>query len=187
MKPWSGHLHLGGGALRRRALELLEMVRIADPERVFASYPFELSGGMQQRVLIAMALSSEPDLLVLDEPTTGLDATTQAVVLDLIRGLMKERQTAALYVTHNLGVVARVCDTVSVLYAGELVEGGPTADLYHRPLHPYTRALLDSVPKLGANKREVRLRAIEGGIPALDDAPEWMYIPRPLPAGDPDL
>lgn len=165
------HLQLGGGALRRRALELLEMVRITDPERIYESYPFELSGGMQQRALIAMALSTEPAMLVLDEPTTGLDATTQAVVLDLIRELMQERQTAALYVTHNLGVVAQLCDTVSVLYAGELLESGPTADLYHRPLHPYTRGLLDSVPRLGANKHEVRLRAIEGAIPALDELP----------------
>jgi peptide/nickel transport system ATP-binding protein len=119
--------------------------------------------------MIAMALSTEPPLLILDEPTTSLDVTTQAVILDLVRELIQGRQTAALYVTHNLGVVAQVCDRVSVLYAGELVEDAAAADLFHAPLHPYTQGLLDSVPRLGENKDKTELRAIQGQIPALGE------------------
>ncbi len=163
------HQGLSGPQADLRAIELLEMVHLADPARVAESYPHQLSGGMQQRIMIAIALSTEPLLLVLDEPTTSLDVTTQAVVLDLIRELIQGRQTAALYVTHNLGVVARLCDRVSVLYAGELVEDAPTHDLFHKPLHPYTKGLLDSVPRLGETKGEVQLRAIQGRIPALNE------------------
>ena len=163
------HHGLGGPELQSRVMNLLGMVRLRDPERIYNSYPHQLSGGQQQRVLIAMALSTEPALLVLDEPTTGLDTTTQAAVLDLIRDLMQERGTAALYVTHNLGVVARICDRVAVLYAGELLEDGPTAGMYKTPLHPYTRGLLDSVPRLGENKSAIRLRPIEGAIPGFND------------------
>lgn len=173
------HLDLDGRAAAARAVELLQMVRIADPERVAASYPHQISGGMQQRVMIAMAMSTEPKLLVLDEPTTSLDATTQATILDLLRDLMREHKTAALYVTHNLGVVAQICQRVAVLYAGELVEEGPTEDLYHRPLFPYTRGLLDSVPRLGESKRQVRLRPIEGRIPELEALPSGcVFRPR---------
>lgn len=156
---------------RRSVLELFESVRLTDPERVYDLYPHHLSGGMQQRVMIAMALSGGPELLVLDEPTTNLDATTQAAILDLLCDLMRAHGTAALYVTHNLGVVAQICDRVAVLYAGELVEDADTRPLYHHPLHPYTRGLLDSVPRLGSNKREVTLRYIEGRIPSLDALP----------------
>lgn len=165
------HRQLDNGQARGQARELLAMVQIADPERVAQSYPHEISGGMQQRVLIAMALSAEPKLLIMDEPTTSLDTTTQATILDLIRELTAEHRTATLYVTHNLGVVAQLCDRLAVLYAGDLVEFGPTVDLYRKPLFPYTRALLDSVPRLGENKRSVHLRPIEGRIPALDDLP----------------
>lgn len=165
------HRKFDDGQARLQARELLEMVQIADPERVARAYPHEISGGMQQRVLIAMALSAEPKLLIMDEPTTSLDTTTQAAILDLIRELTAEHRTATLYVTHNLGVVAQLCDRLAVLYAGDLVETGPTVDLYRSPLFPYTRALFDSVPRLGENKRDVRLRPIEGRIPALDDLP----------------
>lgn len=173
------HLGMREHEARQRSLELLEMVRIADPERILSNYPHQISGGMQQRVLIAMALSTEPSLLLLDEPTTSLDATTQAAILDLIRDLMQARQTAALYVTHNLGVVARICQRVAVLYAGELVEDGPTAAIYRQPLFPYTRGLLDSVPRLGETKVEVKLRPIMGRIPPLDDLPTGcIFRPR---------
>ncbi len=161
------HMGMGRYEAGERALELLAMVRVPDPDRVSRSYPHQISGGMQQRVLIAMALSTEPKLLILDEPTTGLDVTTQAAILDLFRDLIGGRQTAALYVTHNLGVVANICDRVAVLYAGELVEDAPVSDLFRRPLHPYTSGLLDSVPQLGSTKAEIGLQAIPGQIPAL--------------------
>jgi peptide/nickel transport system ATP-binding protein len=168
---------------RARLLDLLATVRLADPERVAQSYPHRLSGGQQQRVMIAMALSGEPSLLVMDEPTTNLDVTTEAAILDLIRDLIENRQTSALYVTHSLGVVAQLCDRVAVLYAGELVEDAAVADLFRQPLHPYTQALLDSVPRLGQNKRQesssVQLRPIPGQIPALDDLPRGcIFAPR---------
>jgi peptide/nickel transport system ATP-binding protein len=178
-EPLRQHMGLGGGEVDRRVLELLAMVRVPDPARVAGSYPHQISGGMQQRVMIAMALSTEPKLLILDEPTTALDVTTQATILDLLRELIRDRQTAALYVTHNLGVVARICDRVAVLYASELVEDGPTSDLFKRPLHPYTRGLLDSVPRLGENKRSLQLRAIPGRIPSLRERPEGCaFTPR---------
>ena len=173
------HQGLGSAEARRRAVELLEMVHIADPERVAQSYQHQISGGMQQRVMIAMALSTEPLLLILDEPTTSLDVTTQAVILDLVRELIRGRRTAALYVTHNLGVVAQVCDRVAVLYGGELVEDASTVDLYTKPLHPYTRGLLDSVPKLGETKDKVQLRAIQGQIPPIGERPSGcVFTPR---------
>lgn len=175
------HGGLRGEEARERSLELLDKVRIADVERVASSYPHQISGGMQQRVLIAMALSTEPALLVLDEPTTSLDATTQAAMLDLIRELMRDHQAAALYVTHNLGVVAQVCDRVAVLYAGDLVEDGPTGKLYSEPLFPYTQGLLDSVPRLGESKREVELRPIQGRIPSLGEQPSGCVFRRRCP------
>ena len=162
-----------------RAVSLLDQVRVPDPRRIADSYPHQLSGGMQQRVMIAMALSTEPGLLVLDEPTTNLDVTTQAAILDLFKDLIQEHHTAALYVTHNLGVVARTCDRVAVLYAGELVEDATTVDLFRQPLHPYTQGLLDSVPQLGENKQNITLQAIPGRIPSLQNRPEGcVFAPR---------
>jgi len=162
-----------------RSIELLRSVHIADPDRVARSYPHQISGGMQQRVLIAMALSTDPKLLILDEPTTGLDVTTQAAILDLFRELIVGQQTAALYVTHNLGVVAQLCHRVAVLYAGELVEDAVVADLFHNPWHPYTEGLLQSVPKVGGQQTQVELRAIPGDIPSLQNRPNaCVFAPR---------
>lgn len=164
---------------RRRAIELFEAVGLADPERVADSYPHQLSGGMQQRVMIAMALGGEPDLLILDEPTTNLDVTTEANILDMIGDLVRDRGTAVLYVSHSLGVVAQVCDRVAVLYAGDLVEDAAVEHLYSRPLHPYTQGLLDSVPRVGQDKRQVALRPIPGQIPDIADLPDaCIFAPR---------
>lgn len=174
------HMEMDRRQALRRSAELLEMVRVPDPQRVLRSYAHQISGGMQQRVLIAMALSTEPKLLILDEPTTGLDVTTQAAILDLFRALTRARQTAVLYVTHNLGVVATLCDRVTVLYAGEQIEDAPVADLFQRPYHPYTEGLLDSVPQIGQTKADVTLKAIPGQIPPLDerDTEGCIFAPR---------
>ncbi len=161
------------------ALNWLGKVNIPDPVRVSRSYPHQLSGGMQQRVLIAMALSNSPKFVVLDEPTTGLDVTTEAVMLDLLRDLIREQQTAALYISHDLGVVSQIADRVAVLYAGELVEDATVHDLYQQPVHPYTMGLLNSVPKLGQSKREVTLHSMQGQIPSLQDLPSGcVFAPR---------
>lgn len=173
------HRRMGKSESAARAVKLLEMVHVPDPPRVAASFPHQLSGGMQQRVMIAMAFSLEPALLILDEPTTNLDVTTQAAVLDLLQELIAQRNTAVLYVTHNLGVVARFCDRVAVLYAGELLETAPVAELYRRSLHPYTQGLLGSVPQLGQNKAGAQLKAIPGQIPSLGQRPEGcVFAPR---------
>jgi peptide/nickel transport system ATP-binding protein len=142
-----------GADRARRARELIAHVRLPVPERTARKYPHQLSGGQQQRVVIAMALACDPELIVLDEPTTGLDVTTQAQILDLLRRLRAELGMAMLYVTHNLGVVAAVCDRVGVMYAGELVEDAPVRELFAHPRHPYTRGLIDAVPSVAAPHR----------------------------------
>ncbi|MEX3763659.1 ABC transporter ATP-binding protein [Paraburkholderia phenoliruptrix] len=150
----------------QRSLEMLQRVRIASPERVMDSYPHQLSGGMQQRVVIAMALASNPALLILDEPTTGLDATVEAEVLDLVAQLRAEFGTAVLFISHNLAVIGRMCERVGVLYAGKLVEEGATEDVFTRPRHPYTVGLLRCLPTAGRSKDSERLDTIAGGLPA---------------------
>ena len=162
-----------------KALELLQQVRIAEAPLIARSYPHQLSGGMQQRVMIALALSGKPRLLVLDEPTTALDVTTEAAVLDLMCEAVRQRGASMLYVTHNLGVVATISDRVVVLYAGELVEDAPTEDLFRMPLHPYARGLLDSVPRLGQRKNQRPLQGIPGQVPRLEDFPNaCVFAPR---------
>src|SRR5690606_6100415 len=173
------HDRLGRGDARDRAVEMLGRVNLPDPVTLARRYPHELSGGQKQRVAIAMALSASPDLLVLDEPTTSLDVTTEAAILDLVRAQVSAAQAAALYVTHNLGVVAQLCDRVTVLYAGEVMEDAPVRELFARPLHPYTLALMRSVPRLGATKRDAPLPGIEGQPPALPERPAGcVFEPR---------
>jgi len=151
-----------------RAQDLLELVNIPDPPVVARHYPHQLSGGMQQRVVIAMALACGPSLLIMDEPTTGLDVTTQARILELIADLKRRVRTAILYISHDLAVIAQVSDRVGILYAGELVESAPAARLFGRPAHPYTAGLLDALPDLDGVHG---LRPIEGRMPALTDIP----------------
>ena len=157
---------LKGGAAQQRAAQMLARVQIPSPARVLRNFPHELSGGMQQRVVIAMALSTSPALLILDEPTTGLDATVEAEVLDLIAGLRAEFNNSILFISHNLPVVARMCDRVGVLYAGELIEEGPAEAVFGDPRHPYTVGLLRCVPAYGRRKNHGRLESIPGFLPA---------------------
>ena len=152
---------------RARSLEMLRTVQIADPDSVLGRFPHQLSGGMQQRVVIAMALAKDPALLILDEPTTGLDATVEAEVLDLVAGLQAEFQTAVLFISHNLGVIAKMCSRVGVLYAGRLVEEGPVETVLQDPRHPYTVGLLRCVPRGGVRKDHGRLDTIPGFLPSL--------------------
>jgi peptide/nickel transport system ATP-binding protein len=151
-----------------RAVELLERVKIESPERILRQYPHELSGGMRQRVMIAMALMNKPKLLIADEPTTALDVTVQAEILSLMRDLQKEYGMAILLITHDLGIVAEIADRVSVMYAGQVVEEASARDLYKNPRHPYTQGLFASLPS--RNKRGADLFALEGIVP---DAASW--------------
>jgi peptide/nickel transport system ATP-binding protein len=164
-----------------RAVEMLRRVKIADADTVARRYPHQLSGGMQQRVTIAMALSTQPRLLILDEPTTALDVTTQAVIVDLFRDLIREYDAAALYVTHDLGIVAQLCDSVTVLYGGEVMASGPVHDIYHRPIHPYTISLLASLPR-HVKGVETRLPTIEGVAPSLAERPHACVFASRCPA-----
>ncbi len=164
---------------RDKAAEMLKLVQIPDPFDVARRYAHQLSGGMLQRALIATALMTNPKLLIMDEPTTALDVTTQAVILDLVRDLLRDYSTAVLYITHNLGVVARLADRVGVIYAGQIVEEGLVKEVYRSPRHPYTLALLGCVPRIDADKRQIELRAIPGRIPRPNElADGCIFAPR---------
>jgi peptide/nickel transport system ATP-binding protein len=164
------HQGLSAGEARSRTVELLALVGLPDPKRRVGQYPHELSGGQCQRVMIAMALACNPELLIADEPTTALDVTIQAQILDLMRALREKVNTAIILITHDLGVVAEMCDTVAVMYAGQIVEYADVRSLFATPKHPYTEGLLASIPVLGHVEDE--LATIPGTVPSLMDLPE---------------
>jgi peptide/nickel transport system ATP-binding protein len=166
------HTDLTASQRRQKAIEMLRLVEIPSPEKRIDDYPHQLSGGMRQRVMIAIALCCEPAILIADEPTTALDVTIQAQILDLMAGLKKKLNTAIMLITHNLGVVAQFCDRVMVMYAGRVIESGPVRDIFHHPRHPYTRALLDSIPKQGNKQHGKRLPTIDGIVPSLYSLPK---------------
>ena len=177
----SEHLDLDSDAVQRRAVELFESVGLADPERIGRRYPHQLSGGQQQRVVIAMALACDPHLLIMDEPTTGLDVTTEATILDLIVELKDRVNAGILFVSHNLGVIARVADRVAVMYAGEIVEEAPVRELFKNPRHPYTVGLLSCVPQPpGDDGIERQLRSIPGSVfdAQSEQADSCLFAPR---------
>ncbi len=165
------HSKLSSSRRRDKAIEMLRLVEMPNPVKRMDEYPHQLSGGMRQRVVIAMALCCSPEILIADEPTTALDVTIQSQILRLMDDLKKKTGTAIILITHDLGVVAQACDRVIVMYAGQVVETGGVRDIFHRPRHPYTRALLDSMPKPGAAGHQKRLPAIEGMVPSLFDLP----------------
>jgi oligopeptide/dipeptide ABC transporter ATP-binding protein len=165
-----------GAAARRRVIELLEAVRIPDPARRAGEYPHQLSGGLRQRAMIAIAIAANPALVIADEPTTALDATVQAEILDLLREMRRTFNLAVLLITHDLGVVAEMADRVAVMYGGRIVEQSPAGALFAAPAHPYTRALLASIP---GTQPGVRLQAIPGNVPSIGAMPEGCaFAPR---------
>jgi peptide/nickel transport system ATP-binding protein len=171
------HRGLSRGEARRHAIEMLRRVRIPSPEERVDEYPHKLSGGMRQRVMIAIALACDPELLIADEPTTALDVTIQAQILDLMRDLKAESGAAIILITHDLGVVAEVCDEVAVMYAGQIVERAPVDALFEEPQHPYTLGLMGSIPRL--DRRADRLASIEGSLPDMTAPPAaCRFAPR---------
>jgi oligopeptide transport system ATP-binding protein len=170
MEPLREHMGMNKAQARNRAQELLELVGIPDAGQRLKDYPHQFSGGMRQRVMIAIALSCDPKVLIADEPTTALDVTIQAQILELVRDLRKKLGMAIIWITHDLGVIAGIADRVLVMYGGQIVEQAPVAELFANPKHPYTRALLETVPNV-RGERAHRLRSIEGQPPVLGDPP----------------
>lgn len=167
----------------RKAIEMLRLIGIPAPEKRVDEYPHQLSGGMQQRVMIAMALSCQPKLLIADEPTTALDVTIQAQILDLILQLNQQLQMGVIFITHDLGVVAEICTRVMVMYLGQIVEEADTDSLFSKPLHPYTRGLMKSIPQLEGDRAE-KLHMIEGTVPSLNNVPTGCRFASRCPYAD---
>ena len=174
------HQSISEDQARQRSIQMLKRVHMPDPDDVMNRYAHQISGGQQQRVVIAMAMLNNPALLIMDEPTTALDVTVEAAVLDLIEGLKHDFKAANIFITHNLGVVARVSDQLCVMYAGQMVEKGPVADIFHNPRHPYTMGLLASVPRLGETKSDSVLEPIRGRVPPPAERPTdaCIFAPR---------
>ena len=178
MEPLREHLGMSKSQARARAAELLELVGIPDAEIRLKDYPHQFSGGMRQRVMIAIALSCDPKVLIADEPTTALDVTIQAQILELVRELRQKMGMAIIWITHDLGVIAGIADRVAVMYAGQIVEHAEVKELFRNPQHPYTRALLETLPK-AEGERDKRLRSIEGQPPNMNAAPtSCEFAPR---------
>jgi len=172
MEPLRKHMGLGRRAARARAKELLDLVGIPDAARRLGDYPHQFSGGMRQRVMIAIALACDPKVLIADEPTTALDVTIQAQIIELMKDLQQKLGMAVIWITHDLGVIAGIADRVIVMYGGQIVEHAPVRELFANPRHPYTRALLTTVPS-GAHARARRLTVIEGQPPILTESPDF--------------
>ena len=178
MEALTLHTDMDKAAAKERAIEMLKLVKIPLPEKRFNEYPHQLSGGMRQRVMIAMALSCNPKLLICDEPTTALDVTIQAQILDLINELKEKLGTSIMMITHDLGVIAEVADDVMVMYAGKIVEYGDADEIFENPKHPYTHGLMGCIPKL-TDEDHARLHVIDGMVPSFDDMPKGCaFCPR---------
>lgn len=173
------HTKLNKEQRKKRAIELLEQVGIPNPPLTYRQFPHQLSGGMRQRVIIAIAISCKPNVLIADEPTTALDVTIQAQILDLLKDLQDETESGIILITHDLGVVAEVADRVAVMYAGEIIEFAPVNELFTNPQHPYTRSLFNSIPQMNAEEGQ-RLNVIEGIVPSLVNLPRTgcRFAPR---------
>ncbi|MFD0049624.1 ABC transporter ATP-binding protein [Actinomycetes bacterium NPDC127524] len=174
IEPLQEHLLLSKKDAYKRAMELISLMGIPNPEKIINMYPHELSGGMLQRIMIAIAISCDPQLIIADEPTTALDVTIQAQILDILRGIKEKFQTSLLMITHDLGVVAEMADYVVVMYAGKVVEEGSVMDIFKNPKHPYTKGLLKAKPVIG--ERKERLFTIAGQVPNLVDLKEECYF-----------
>lgn len=171
------HMGLKKKEAKRYAIEMLEKVGIPRPHEIVNDYPHQLSGGMRQRVMIAMAMACNPELIIADEPTTALDVTIQAQILDLMRKLNKQFNTSIMFITHDLGVVAEICERVIVMYAGKIIEEGDVRSIFHNPKHPYTKGLLASIPKF--DEKSARLYSIPGNVPTPDSMPKGCrFAPR---------
>ena len=177
------HKKISKAAAKEKCIELLKLVGISNPENCYKKYPYELSGGMQQRVMIAMALACEPALLIADEPTTALDVTIQEQILNLIADLNEKLGMSVLFITHDLGAMAQLCHSVRVMYLGNLVEEAETDELFENPLHPYTKGLLDCIPRLDSVRGE-ELPTIEGVVPPLSKVPQGCHFCTRCPYAD---